>query len=72
VTASGRTRFSQSEGGPDSLLTRGVSGCDIEQLFGGFWLLTAELVNQRVTRSAIPEGQDDFGVSHTRELFAFL
>jgi hypothetical protein len=36
ATAGGRTRFSQSEGGPNNLLTQGVSGCDVEQLLGSF------------------------------------
>jgi hypothetical protein len=56
ATADVRSRLSQSEGGPDSLLTGGVPGCNVEQLHGGFWFLTAELMNQRAERSAIPEG----------------
>jgi hypothetical protein len=49
-----------------------MSGCDVEQLLGGLWLLAAELVNQRAACRAIAERQDDVGVSHTRELVVFL
>jgi hypothetical protein len=49
-----------------------MSGCDVEQLLGSFWLLTTELVNQGAACRAILERQDDIGVSHTRELVAFL
>jgi hypothetical protein len=66
------SRLSQSEGGSDSLLTRGMLGCDVEQLLGGLWLLVGELMNQRVARSAVPESQDDVGVDDTRELVTFL
>jgi hypothetical protein len=66
ATTSGRTCFNQSEGRPESLFYRGVSGCDVEQLLGSFWLLTAELLNQRAARSAVLEGQDDIGIGHTR------
>jgi hypothetical protein len=67
-----RACFNQSEGGPDSLLARGVSGCNVEKHLGGLWLLTVELVNQRTARSAIPESRDDVSVSHSRELITFL
>jgi hypothetical protein len=72
AAATGRTHLSQSDGGSDRLLTRGVSCCEVEQLHGGLWLLTTELVNQRAARSAILEGRDDVGISHTRELMTFL
>jgi hypothetical protein len=72
TTADDRTHVNQSEGSPDSLLTRGMSGCDIKQLHGGFWQLTVELVNQRETRHAAPESRDHIGASHTRELMIFL
>jgi hypothetical protein len=72
ATTGGRSRLSQSEGGPNSLLTQGVSGCDVDQLLGGFRLLAAELVDQRAARSAILEGRDEVSVDHTRELVTFL
>jgi hypothetical protein len=70
ATTGGHTHFSQSEGGPDSLLTQGMSGCDVELLLGGF--MVARGVNQRVARSAIPEGRYNVGVGHTRELMTLL
>jgi hypothetical protein len=72
ATADSHTYVNQSEGGPDSLLTQGMSGCDVEQLLGGFWQLAAELVNQRVAHRTIPESRDDVGVAHTMELVIFL
>jgi hypothetical protein len=66
TTTDGHARVNQSEGDLDSLLTRGMSGCDLEQLLGGFWLLKAELVNQRAAHQAISESQDDIGIGHTR------
>jgi hypothetical protein len=41
--------FAQDKGGPNRLLTRSMSGCDVEQFLGSFRLSVAELVNQRVT-----------------------
>jgi hypothetical protein len=38
----GRFCVAQDEGGLDHLLTRGVSGGDVEQFFDGFWLITGE------------------------------
>jgi hypothetical protein len=55
ATADGHACVNQSKGGPDSLLTRSMSGCDVEQLLGSFWLLMAELVNQRAARHGILE-----------------
>jgi hypothetical protein len=56
ATTGGRSHLSQSEDCPDGLLTRGVSGCDVELLLGHFWLLVAELVNQRAACRALLEG----------------
>jgi hypothetical protein len=49
-----------------------MSGCDAEHLLSSFWLFVAKLVNQGVAHHAIPEHQDDVGVSHTRKLVALL
>jgi hypothetical protein len=67
ATADGHACVNQTKGGPDSLLTRGMSGCDVEQLLGSFWLLMAKLVNQRAARHGILESRDDVSVGHTRE-----
>jgi hypothetical protein len=72
ATTGGHSRINQSEGGPDILLARSVSGCDVEQFLGGFWLLVAELMNQRVARRVVPKCRDDVSVGHTRELLTFL
>jgi hypothetical protein len=37
-------RMAQYKGGPNRLLTRGVPSGDVEQIFGGFWLITSELM----------------------------
>jgi hypothetical protein len=68
----GHARFNRSEGGLNSLLAQGVSGCNVKQYLGGLLLFTAELVNQRAAHSVIPESRDDVGVGHTRELMTFL
>jgi hypothetical protein len=46
-TAGNRPRVNQSEGSPETLLTRSVSGCDVKQLLVSFLLLAADLVNHR-------------------------
>jgi hypothetical protein len=56
TTADSHSFVDQSEGGLDILLARSVPGRDVEQLIGSFWLLAAEVVNQRVACHAIPEG----------------
>ena len=33
----------------DRLLTRGVAGGDVEDLLGGSWALTSQLMDQRLT-----------------------
>jgi hypothetical protein len=72
ATSSSRTHVNQSKGGPNSLLTRGVSGCNIEQHLGGFRLLAAKLVDQRMAHRAIPKGWDDDSIDHTGDLVTFL
>jgi hypothetical protein len=67
-----RSHVAQDEGGPNHLLTSGVSSCDVEQLLGGFWLFVAELVNQGASHHAAPEHRDDVGVGHTRKLMVLL
>jgi hypothetical protein len=49
TTISSRSHVAQDKGGPNRLLTRSMSGCDVEQFLGSFRLSVAELVNQRVT-----------------------
>jgi hypothetical protein len=49
-----------------------VSGRDLKQLLNGFWLLVTELMDQGEAHSAIPEGQNNIGVSHTWECVSLL
>jgi hypothetical protein len=49
-----------------------VPGGDVEQLLHGIWLITADLVHQGLIVRAIPECQDDVGVTDLGELMAFL
>jgi hypothetical protein len=49
-----------------------VSGRDLKQLLNGFWLFATKLVDQGVTHSVVPEGQNDIGVYHTWECVALL
>jgi hypothetical protein len=55
ATISGRVCVASDEGGPDCLLAKGVSICDVEQLLGIFQLLTIRILNQGVACHAIPK-----------------
>jgi hypothetical protein len=72
AATSGYTCVNQCKGGPNSLVTRGVSGCNVEQHSGGFRLFMAKLVDQRTTCRAFPKGADDIDIGHTGELMTFL
>jgi hypothetical protein len=60
------------ENDPDHLLTRGMLGCDVEELLRGLRLVTVELMHQDSAVRAVPECQDDIGVVDLGELVSLL
>jgi hypothetical protein len=60
------------ENNPDCLLTRGVPGGNVYQLFRGLWLIPSELTHQGPTACAGPECRDDVSIIDLGELVAFL
>ena len=56
----------------DRLLARGMAGGDVEELLGGLWALTSQLVNQRLTGGPRQESSYNIGVGDVRQLVALL
>ena len=46
-----RLAFKAVENSPNCLLTRGISGGDVEELLSGSWALTSQLMNQGLVGS---------------------
>ena len=54
----------------DCLLARGVAGGDVEELLGGSWTLSSQLVNQGLAGGLKQEGSYDVGVGDVVQLVA--
>ena len=50
----------------DRLLARGMAGGDVEELFGGSWALTSQLVNQGLAGDPRQESSYDVSVENVR------
>ena len=46
----------------DRLLARGMAGGDVEELLGGLWALTSQLMDQRLTGGPRQESSYDVGI----------
>jgi hypothetical protein len=57
---------------PNRLLDRGVPGGDVEELFRGLWLFTAEFLHQGLVGRARPEHRYTIDVTDLGEFMAFL
>jgi hypothetical protein len=57
---------------PNRLLDRGVPGGDVEELFCGLWLFTAEFLHQGSVGRARPERRYTIDVTDLGEFMAFL
>ena len=54
----------------DCLLARGMAGGNVEELLGGSWALTPQLVNQGLVGGPRPESSYNVGVDGVRQLVA--
>ena len=57
---------------PHRLLARGMAGGDVEELFGGSWALTSQLVNQGLAGDPRQESSYDVGIGDVGQLVALL
>ena len=58
------------ENHPGRLLARGMAGGDVEELLGGSWALTSQLVNQGLASGPRQESSYNVGVGDVRQLVA--
>ena len=56
----------------DRFFTRGMASGDVEELLGGSWALTSQLVNQGLISGPRQESSYNIGVGDNRQLVALL
>jgi hypothetical protein len=71
-TARGHLGAALHEDSPDRFLARGMPSGDVEEFFGGLWLVTAVLVYQGSVVCAGLERRDGIGVADHREFMTVL